>query len=162
MALRARALAAGVRRWSSALVAISMLFGCRPVPRSSSPSGATHSPGYVWKNVAIGGGGFVTGIVYHAAQRDLVYLRTDVGGAYRWNAAAGAWIALLDWVGAHDWNLHGIESLALDPLEPRRVYLAAGTYTGPGVGNGEILRSTDEGRTWARTPMPFKMVWPDS
>jgi hypothetical protein len=51
----------------------------------------------------------------------------------------------------------GIESLATDPAEPGRVYLAAGTYTNPRAGNGEVLRSADFGRTWQRTPLPFKL-----
>jgi hypothetical protein len=112
---------------------------------------------YVWKNVVILGGGFVTGIVFNPTQRNLVYARTDVGGAYRWDADAGAWMPLLDWVSQPDWNLQGVESLATDPIEPSRLYVAAGTYTNPDVSDGEMLTSTDRGRTWQRTPMPFKM-----
>jgi hypothetical protein len=109
---------------------------------------------YVWRNVAIGGGGFVTGIVFHPAATNLIYARTDVGGAYRWDDAAHKWLALTDWIGPADNNLMGIESLALDPADPRRVYLAAGTY---GFGGAAILRSEDQGRTFARTDVPFKM-----
>jgi photosystem II stability/assembly factor-like uncharacterized protein len=112
---------------------------------------------YVWKNVTILSGGFVTGIVFSKAQRDLVYARTDIGGAYRWDAGARAWVPLLDWVGPPDWNLQGVESLATDPLDPSRLYLAAGTYTNPDVTTGEMLSSSDYGRTWRRTPMPFRM-----
>jgi len=112
---------------------------------------------YVWKNVAIFGGGFVTGLVFHPTERDLLYARTDIGGAYRWDAATRAWVPLLDWVEQPDWNLHGVESLALDPGDPSRVYVAAGTYTSPDVSNGEMLLSADRGRTWRRVPMSFKM-----
>jgi photosystem II stability/assembly factor-like uncharacterized protein len=140
------------------------MFGCAWLTMCASASQPSRPPAapvasrhYVWKNVAIGGGGFVTGIVFNPTERDLVYLRTDVGGAYRRDARSRTWEPMLDWVGAPDWNLHGIESLATDPVEPGRVYLAAGTYTNPDVSNGEILRSSDYGRTWKRTPMPFKM-----
>ncbi len=112
---------------------------------------------YAWRNVRIGGGGFVTGIVFHPKERGLVYLRTDVGGAYRWDAATRRWVPLTDWLGMADVNLTGIESVAVDPSDPDRVYLAAGTYTNPRAGDGAILCSSDRGRTFRRVDMPFKM-----
>jgi hypothetical protein len=111
---------------------------------------------YTWRNIAIGGGGFVPGLVFHPREPDLLYARTDVGGAYRWDRSARRWEPLLDWVGRDDWNLHGIESLALDPTDPDRLYLAAGTYTFPDAPLGEILSSRNRGRTWERTLLPFK------
>lgn len=111
---------------------------------------------HVWRSVAIGGGGFVTGIEFHPSERGLAYARTDVGGAYRWDAAARRWIALTDWLGHADGNLMGIESVALDPSDPRHVYLAAGTYTHERAGNGAILRSSDQGANFQRTDLPFK------
>ncbi|WP_372014858.1 WD40/YVTN/BNR-like repeat-containing protein [Pseudoxanthomonas sp. 10H] len=112
---------------------------------------------YRWQNVAIGGGGFVTGLSFHPAERGLAYARTDVGGAYRWDAPARRWIPLTDWIGHDDANLTGIESLALDPSDPQRVYLAAGTYTHERAGNGAILRSSDRGATFQRSDLPFKL-----
>ena len=114
---------------------------------------------YVWKNVAIGGGGFVTGMEFHPGERGLAYARTDVGGAYRWDETAARWTPLLDWLGQADWNLQGVESLAIDPTDSNRVYLACGTYTrsNPEICNGAILRSTDRGATWVRTDLPFKL-----
>ena len=54
-------------------------------------------------------------------------------------------------------NFLGIESLAADPVDANKVYLAAGTYTGSWVGNGAILRSKDRGNTWQTIDMPVKM-----
>lgn len=112
---------------------------------------------YTWKNVAIGGGGFVTGVVYSPKQADLIYARTDTGGAFRWDASAQRWLALMDWVGQGQSNLLGIESIAVDPDDPKRVYLAAGANTQAWAGNGLILRSSDQGRTWKKIEMPLKM-----
>jgi photosystem II stability/assembly factor-like uncharacterized protein len=111
---------------------------------------------YKWRNVTVLGGGFVSGIVFSAIEKDLVYARTDVGGAYRWSPADKAWVPLTDHLG-RDSNFYGIESLAADPVDANKVYLAAGTYTGSWVGNGAILRSSDRGNTWTAVDMPVKM-----
>ena len=110
---------------------------------------------YVWRNVVMGGGGFVTGIITHPCQKGLMYARTDVGGAYRWDDPAQRWIPITDWLDMADANLMGIDSLALDPSDPQRVYLAAGAYSG--WVNGTILCSDDQGRTFRRTDLPLRM-----
>ena len=116
------------------------------------------SQAYTWRNVEIVGGGFVPGIIYSQAEANLVYARTDIGGAYRLNPSTGRWVPLTDWLGWDDWNLTGIASLAADPVDADRVYLAAGTYTNEWTTqNGAILRSTDRGNTWQRTNLPFKL-----
>ena len=50
----------------------------------------------------------------------------------------------------------GVESIAVDPADPDRVYLACGTYTNPRTPDGAILRSKDRGKTFERTNVPFK------
>ncbi|WP_284691667.1 cellulase [Pinirhizobacter soli] len=112
---------------------------------------------YHFANVRIGGGGYVSGLVFHPAERGLVYARTDVGGAYRWDQASAQWVPLTDWIEAKDNNLLGIDSLALDPADPGWVYLAAGTYTAPQAGNAAVLRSHDRGRHFERADLPFKL-----
>ncbi|MFF2078090.1 RICIN domain-containing protein [Kitasatospora sp. NPDC058162] len=127
-----------------------------PVPGAGS-GGAQGSGPYVWHNAPVAGGGYVTGLVFNQKEKGLLYARTDMGGAYRWDTGAEQWIPLTDWIGQKDWNLLGIESLATDPVDPDRLYLAAGTYTNDWAGNGAILRSTDRGRTFQRTDLPFKL-----
>jgi hypothetical protein len=109
---------------------------------------------YTWHNVAMGGGGFVDGLVFHPTAPDLFYARTDVGGAYRWDASTQSWIPLLDWLGPDQANFTGIESIGLDPSDPDRLYLAAGTYR---FGDAAILRSDDRGKTFQISKVPFRM-----
>ncbi|KOG52882.1 carbohydrate-binding protein [Streptomyces griseoflavus] len=112
---------------------------------------------YTWRNAQVVGGGYVSGLVFNPREKGLLYARTDMGGAYRWDTAAEQWIPLTDWLGEKDWNLLGIDALATDPVDPDRLYLATGTYTNNWAGNGAILRSTDRGRTFQRTDLPFKL-----
>ncbi|WP_354638206.1 RICIN domain-containing protein [Kitasatospora camelliae] len=124
---------------------------------AGSGGSQTGSGSYVWKNAQVAGGGYVTGLVFNQKEKGLLYARTDMGGAYRWDTAAEQWIPLTDWIGEKDWNLLGIDALATDPVDPERLYLSAGTYTNEWAGNGAILRSTDRGRTFQRTNLPFKL-----
>ncbi|WP_234122453.1 sialidase family protein [Clostridium hydrogenum] len=113
---------------------------------------------YKWNNVKIDGGGYVPAVIFNPTEKGLVYARTDMGGAYRWDAANNKWIPITDWVGEDDWNLEGCTSLATDPVETNRVYIAAGMYTNSWTDmNGYILRSEDKGNTWQRTELPFKL-----
>ncbi|MEU2772557.1 sialidase family protein [Streptomyces sp. NPDC007162] len=112
---------------------------------------------YRWRNAVIGGTGFVTGVLFHPTVPGLAYVRTDIGGAYRWDARHARWTPLTDHLGWDDWNLLGVESLAVDPAHPNRLYLACGTYSQSWAGNGAILRSEDRGATWTRTDLTVKL-----
>lgn len=104
---------------------------------------------YQWKNVAIMGGGFVSGIVASPVSQGLFYARTDVGGAYRWNDSTSTWTPITDMFSMAQGNYLGIESIMPDPVDPNVVYAAAGMYIANG--NGVILRSADQGNTWTWT-----------
>lgn len=102
---------------------------------------------YQFGNLAMGGGGYVTAIITSKAEQNLVYARTDVGGAYRWNAADNQWIPLLDWVSQDETGYLGVESLATDPVAPNKLYMLVGiSYFNSG--KTAILRSNDYGATF--------------
>jgi xyloglucan-specific exo-beta-1,4-glucanase len=125
---------------------------------AAATSSGLRSEAYAWKNVQMLGGGFVPGIVFNQSEPNLIYARTDIGGAYRWNERTQSWIPLLDWVGWDKWGYNGVHSLATDPVDTDRVYVAAGMYTNDwDPNNGAILRSADKGRTWKASPLPFKL-----
>ncbi|WP_434027844.1 cellulase [[Pseudomonas] boreopolis] len=134
---------------------MALLLACAALLAPAIASASAASTAYAWRNVAVGAGGFVSGVLFHPRERGLAYARTDIGGAYRWDAAAKRWVPLLDWLPHDDANLMGVESLAVDPSDPERLYLAVGTYLKRG--NGAILRSSDRGRTFQRADLPFPL-----
>ena len=109
-------------------------------------------PAYRWKNVVIGGGGFVPGVVFSPIVPGLAYLRSDMGGAYRWDSDSARWIPLQD--GNPVSSYMGVESITPDPIDANVVYAAVGMHRGAGAA---ILRSDDRGDSWATTTVPFPM-----
>jgi hypothetical protein len=126
------------------------------MPAEQSPIGQAD---YAWSQIPIGGGGFVTGIVIHPKDPSIVYIRTDVGGAYRWQAEAddgpGRWVPLVDHFTFEEFNYYGIESINIDPQNTDVVYLAAGKF--PWAGKGRIFKSTDRGDHWQPTGLQIAM-----
>ena len=98
---------------------------------------------YEWSSVPYGGGGYITGLVIHPSQPDLIYARTDVGGAYRWSD--GEWISLTGDLTVE--NFFGIAGIAVDPQNPNIVYMAAGKNW---WSECDVLKSYDRGATWER------------
>ena len=109
-------------------------------------------PHYVWNNVVVGGGGFSPNILFSPVEPGLAYLRTDIGGVYRYEPSQQRWIALQD--GMAEGNFFGVESLAPDPRNSQVVYAAVGMY---GSGPAAILRSDDRGTHWNVFPVVFRM-----
>src|SRR5689334_11803726 len=84
-------------RTFTAMATAALFLGAAPALAREAPSEA-----YQWAAAPFGGGGFIPGFVFHPREKGLLYARTDVGGCYRWDAAAGAWIALNDGLGRDD------------------------------------------------------------
>jgi xyloglucan-specific exo-beta-1,4-glucanase len=105
---------------------------------------------YKWDNVAMGGGGFVTGLILSKTQQNLMYARTDVGGAYRWDAANNKWLPLLDWNSESETTYQGVESFAIDPQDNNKLYILAGTSYWNN-GKTAILKSVDKGNSFTIT-----------
>lgn len=119
---------------------------------AASAAGMPEAP-YQWQSVAVGGGGFSPGLVFSRTERNLAYLRTDIGGLYRWDQALQRWVALQDEM--TEPNYFGVESVAPDPLDPEVVYAAVGMYHWEKP--TAILRSADRGRHWDIHTVDFRM-----
>lgn len=103
---------------------------------------------YHWDSLAIGGGGFVSAVVPSKTEQGLIYARTDVGGAYRWDKTKERWIALTDWAAEDQVGFLGVESIALDPQNSANLYMLVGISYFSG-GKTAILRSNDYGKTFS-------------
>ncbi|MBB3697814.1 carbohydrate-binding protein [Flammeovirga yaeyamensis] len=107
----------------------------------------TLAQNYNWDNVVVGGGGYVTGIQIHPSEAGLMYMRTDIGGLFRWDNANDRWIALFGWIDPNNDNLYGVDGFALDKNNPDIVYACLGKYP---TTQGGIFKSYDRGVTWEK------------
>lgn len=106
---------------------------------------------YDWKQVPIGGGGYIIGMKIHPLDGDVRYFRTDIGGAYRWNKNTNKLDQLL-FFGYEKTDYFGVGGIALDPNNPNRLILAVGRYCDPE--QTAILVSNDKGLSWSKEIVP--------
>jgi len=107
-----------------------------------------------WTNAKIGGGGYVTGLIFHPTTANLLYARTDIGGAYRWNQSTMSWIPITDGFGAAESFFQGAESIALDPNNDQLVYMSTGLYNSADA-TARLYISGDRGDHWTHVALPF-------
>ena len=161
------------RRWlwvfpAALLTAIALGAGAWAVLSHANPP--THTPpslldatgpsadeAYQWRHVAIGGGGFITGIDADPAGKTFV-ARTDVYGAYIWDAQADRWMQLISAATmptethVQDGMNEGVYEIAVAPSRPDRIYVAI---------KGRVFRSDNRGQSWAAAGAgtPFPLHW---
>lgn len=114
------------------------------------PAGVSEN-GWEFSQVAMGGGGFVSG-VFATKEEGLYYARTDVGGAYRYNKDTQKWESMSYGISEDDRGFLGIAALAYAENEPNKVYLLAGTSYLSG-GRTALFASNDYGKTFTRTEL---------
>ena len=100
-----------------------------------------------WDAVKIGGAGFVSGIV--TGQKEM-YLRTDVGGAYKWNYETSEWEQLLAFINEADRGLLSVKGIAIDPNDDDTVYFLCGCAYFSDA-RTVIFKTTDGGKTFTQS-----------
>lgn len=81
---------------------------------------------YRYRNLPIPGGGYVTGFLYHRSKKNVLYIRTDIGGTYRFDVKRQMWKSLISHVTPENLSETYPISLALDDRYPNRLYIACG------------------------------------
>ena len=109
---------------------------------------------YEYRNLPIPGGGYVTGFTFHPKKKDLLYIRTDIGGVYRFQREQQRWKSLIDHVTMDDLSETFPAAVALDPEHPERLYIACGIDAEP---QGMMAVSEDCGESFVRYPMPMNV-----
>lgn len=99
-----------------------------------------------WDTVKIGGGGFVSGIV--TGQKEM-YLRTDVGGAYKYDYEKNKWVQLFDFLNDTDRGLLSVKGMAIDPTDDDTVYFLCGCAYFSDA-RTVIFKTTDGGKTFTQ------------
>lgn len=97
-----------------------------------------------WGTLRIGGGGFVSGIV---TGKQVMYARTDVGGAYKYDYDKEEWVQLLGFINDADRGLLSVDAMAIDPTDDNTVYFLCGCAY---FSNEKtvVFKTTDGGRTF--------------
>jgi hypothetical protein len=106
-----------------------------------------------WKSVNVQGMGYVTGLVIRPGAPYDAYIRTDVGGVYRFEREAARWLPLMGTLETRAGT--GTESVAIDASTPQRVYAVinrpAAIVEGKYKYAAEVMVSEDRGLTWRGT-----------
>ncbi|MEM8906221.1 MAG: glycoside hydrolase family 9 protein [Bacteroidota bacterium] len=106
-----------------------------------------------WKPLKTGAGGWITGLYIHPSGGP-IYARSDVGGAYRWEADQAKWVNIVTAENFSSdeiyWNtFSGVLSIVAAPTNPDIAYIAY--YNG-------IFKSEDKGNNWIRTEIPYQAM----
>ncbi len=117
---------------------------------NGSPLTASASDGDIrsdmeWGTLRMGGAGFVSGIV---TGKQEMYLRTDVGGAYRYSYDNKRWEQLFGFIGEDDRGLLSCKGIAIDPNDDLTAYFLCGCAY---FSNAKtvIYKTTDGGKTFS-------------
>ena len=109
---------------------------------------------YEYHNAPIPGGGYVTGFVFQRAVEGLLYLRTDIGGTYRFLPDAQRWKSLCDHVTMEDKAETYPIAIAVEERHPERLYIASGNWREE---QGRFSVSEDYGESFRQYPMPMRI-----
>ena len=133
------------KKMAAAALSMTMLCTGAAIPTATVQAAtSTIEDAYNWDTLKMGGAGFVSGIV--TGQNEM-YLRTDVGGAYRYDYKQKKWVQLFDFINEEDRGLLSCKGIAIDPTDDMTAYFLCGCAY---FSNAKtvIYKTTDGGKTF--------------
>lgn len=106
------------------------------------------------ESVLIGSGGYITGLVIHPLDSSIMYIRTDVGGAYRWEEETESWTQLLMFFELE--GQYSVDGICVDPANKDVVYICVG---GNDLESSGVWRSSDRGNTWEEISPDYDIIF---
>lgn len=106
---------------------------------------------YIYQNLPIPGGGYVTGFTFHKKAPNILYARTDIGGVYHYCYEEKEWKSLMNHVTMKDLSESFPIAIALDNQYPERLYITCGLN---GSKSGVLAISDDYGASFTYEKIP--------
>ena len=113
---------------------------------------------YQYNNLPIPGGGYVTGFMFHPVEENILYIRTDIGGSYKFDYGSQRWEPLNESVNMIDLSETFPIALAVDPQRPEMLYIASGINDSSdenGKPWGKLSVSQDYGQSFFHRKIPY-------
>lgn len=134
---------------SAAVLAALVCTAVMPAFSNSVPkeaAAADISSEMTWDTLKIGGAGFVSSIV---AGQKAMYMRTDVGGAYKYDYTKKRWVQLLDFINDTDRGYLAVKGIAIDPTDDDTAYFLCGCAYFSDAKTA-VFKTTDGGKTFTK------------
>ena len=103
---------------------------------------------YEYRNLPIPGGGYVTGFLFDQDREKVLYIRTDIGGCYRFSYENRHWNSLSESVNMFDLSETYPIAIATDLQQDETLYVISGINKEGTEGTFSI--SHDGGKTYTR------------
>lgn len=141
-----------LKKTMAGLFAACMTVSCIPYANSYLTNNAmalseSISDTMKWDTLKIGGAGFVSGIV--TGQKEM-YLRTDVGGAYKYDYDQKRWVQIFDFLNDSQRGMLSVKGMAIDPTDDNTVYFLCGCAYFSDA-RTVIYKTTDGGKTFTES-----------
>jgi photosystem II stability/assembly factor-like uncharacterized protein len=101
--------------------------------------------GFTWQQSYLGGGGYITGLIQHPQNADILYARCDVAGLFKSEDAGKTWRLINR--GLEKGYNQNTESVSISPHNPNILFRASGEARNHTM-EGEIHKSVDGGESW--------------